>query len=53
MTRDVPANVIAFGNPCKVHREITERDRKYYYRDRRVDELPDMLMQTEIFEEGE
>ena len=52
VTKDVPANVIAFGNPCKVHREITERDREYYYRDRRVDELPDMLMQTEIFDEG-
>jgi maltose O-acetyltransferase len=27
VTRDLPAGVVAFGNPAKVHREITERDR--------------------------
>ena len=37
VTRDIPANVIAFGVPCRVQREITERDREYYYRDYRVD----------------
>ena len=51
VTKDVPANVIAFGNPCRVRREITDRDKEYYYRDRRVDELPGMLMQTEIFDD--
>lgn len=34
ITKDIPANVIAFGNPCKVYREITEEDKKYYYKDR-------------------
>ena len=53
VTRDVPANVIAFGNPCRVRREITDRDKEFYYRDRRVDELPGMLMQTEIFDDPE
>jgi maltose O-acetyltransferase len=32
VTKDVPANVVAAGNPCKVLRDITERDRRYYYR---------------------
>lgn len=32
ITKDIPANVIAFGNPCKVHRKITEDDKLYYFR---------------------
>lgn len=27
VTKDIPANVIAAGNPCRVIREITEKDR--------------------------
>lgn len=27
VTRDIPSNVLAYGNPCKVIREITEKDR--------------------------
>ena len=27
VTRDLPAGVVAFGNPCRVHREIGENDR--------------------------
>lgn len=30
VTKDIPANVIAAGNPCRVIREITEADRKKY-----------------------
>lgn len=37
VTKDIPANVVAYGNPCKVVREIGEKDRKYYYRDREID----------------
>ncbi len=37
VTKDVPANVVAVGNPCKVLREINERDREYYYKDRRIE----------------
>lgn len=40
VTKDIPANVIAVGNPCKVVREITDRDAEYYYGDRRFDEQP-------------
>ena len=27
VTRDIPAGVLAVGNPCRVLREITEKDR--------------------------
>ncbi|NRY61920.1 sugar O-acetyltransferase [Clostridium beijerinckii] len=37
VTKDIPDNVIAAGNPCKVIREITEEDRKYYYKDKEFD----------------
>ena len=37
VTKDLPDNVIAAGNPCRVIREITEEDRDYYYRDRKFD----------------
>ena len=37
VTKDIPDNVIAAGNPCKIIREITEKDRDFYYRDRRFD----------------
>lgn len=37
VTKDIPANVVAYGNPCRVIREIGGHDRKYYYRDRKVD----------------
>ena len=40
VTRDIPANVIAAGNPCRVIREITEEDRKYYFKGREFD-VPD------------
>lgn len=39
VTKDVPANVVAVGNPCRVLREIGEHDRKYYWRDRKI-EIP-------------
>ncbi len=37
VTKDLPDNVIAAGNPCRVIREITEADRDYYYKDRKFD----------------
>ena len=37
VTKDIPANVIAVGNPCRVAREIGERDREYYFRDLKMD----------------
>lgn len=37
VNRDLPDNVIAVGNPCRVLREITAADRDFYFRDRRFD----------------
>lgn len=37
VTRDIPDNTVAFGNPCRVVREIGERDREFYYRSERID----------------
>lgn len=38
VTKDIPDNVCAAGNPCRVIREITEEDRPYYYKDRKFDD---------------
>ena len=37
VTRDIPANVVAVGNPCRVLRPIGEHDREFYWRDKRID----------------
>ena len=37
VTKDIPANVVAVGNPCRVLREIGEHDREYYFRERKID----------------
>ena len=37
VTRDIPAGVVAVGSPCRVLRPISERDREFYARDRRID----------------
>ncbi|MBS6642729.1 MAG: sugar O-acetyltransferase [Clostridiaceae bacterium] len=36
VTKDLPANVVAVGNPSRVLREIGEADRKYYFKDRKI-----------------
>ena len=37
VTKDIPSNVVAVGNPCRVLRPVGERDRLYYFKDRRID----------------
>ena len=37
VNRDIPDGVAAAGNPCRVIREITEEDRKYYFKKRVFD----------------
>lgn len=37
VTHDLPDNVVAVGDPCKVMREINEHDRNYYFKDRQID----------------
>ncbi len=38
VTKDIPPNVVAVGNPCKVLRSINEKDREYYFKDRKIPE---------------
>ena len=37
VTKDIPSNVVAIGNPCSVLREVNENDMKYYYKDMKID----------------
>ena len=37
VTKNIPANVVAVGNPCRVIREINEHDKEYYFKDRKID----------------
>lgn len=37
VTKDIPDGVVAVGNPCRVLREVSERDHAYFYREERID----------------
>ncbi len=37
VTKDIPDWVVAAGNPCRVVKQITEEDKKYYYKNREFD----------------
>ena len=37
VTKDIPENVVAVGNPCRVLREIGEHEREYFYKKERID----------------
>ena len=37
VTKDLPDNVIAAGNPCRIIRNITDDDRDYYYKNLKFD----------------
>jgi galactoside O-acetyltransferase len=36
VTKNIPSNVIAVGNPCKVLREINDHDKEYYFKNRKI-----------------
>ena len=36
VTKDIPDNVVAVGNPCKVIREISEHDKEFFYKDEKI-----------------
>lgn len=36
VTKDIESGVVAVGNPCRVLRKIGERDREYYFKDRKI-----------------
>ena len=37
VTKDLPSGVVAVGNPCKILRKIGEKDREFYFRDKKID----------------
>lgn len=36
VTKDIPSGVVAVGNPCRVLREISDHDREYYFKDKKI-----------------
>ncbi|MCI8618868.1 MAG: hypothetical protein HFG44_02185 [Oscillospiraceae bacterium] len=38
VTKNIPANVVAVGNPCSVLREIGAQDKEYYFKNRKIDQ---------------
>lgn len=36
VTKDLPSDVVAVGNPCRVLRPVNEHDRAFYFRDHRI-----------------
>lgn len=34
--KDIPSNVLALGNPCRVLREINKHDKEYYFKNRKI-----------------
>ena len=37
VTKDIPDNVVAVGNPCHILREVGEHDREFFYKNERID----------------
>ena len=38
VTRDLPDNVVAVGNPCRILREVNDHDRAYYFKNQRLED---------------
>ena len=47
VVKNIPANCVAVGNPCRVIRQINERDELYYYKDRQIDKT-DLEKEAEL-----
>ena len=41
VTKDIPSDVVAVGNPCRVLRPISEHDKEFYFKDRKIN--PEIL----------
>ena len=37
VTKDIPSGVVAVGNPCRVLRPIGEKDKEYYFKNRKIE----------------
>lgn len=44
VTKDIPADVVAAGNPCRVLRTIGEHDREYFFKGERYDIPPEEIV---------
>lgn len=38
VTKDIPSNVVAVGNPCKILRQINEHDKEFYFKERKIED---------------
>ena len=36
VTKDIPSDVVAVGNPCRVLRPVGDRDREYYFKNKKI-----------------
>lgn len=45
VTKDIPSDVVAVGNPCRILRAINEHDRKFYFKDRKIN--PDIFKKAD------
>lgn len=36
VTKNLPDNVVAVGNPCKILREVNDRDKEFYFKDKKI-----------------
>ena len=37
VTKDIPSDVVAVGNPCRILRKIDEKDKEFYFKDCKID----------------
>lgn len=37
VTKDIPSGVVAVGNPCRIMRNIGEKDKEFYFKDCKID----------------
>lgn len=37
VTKNIPSNCVAVGNPCRVIREINDHDKQYYFKQRKIE----------------
>ncbi len=36
VTKDIPSNVVAVGNPCRILREVGEKDKEFFFKDKKI-----------------
>lgn len=36
VTKDIPSNVVAVGNPCRILREVSEHDKEFFFKNRKI-----------------